>query len=507
MPAIINTNTASLNAQRNLMGSQNSLQTSLQRLSSGLRINSAKDDAAGLAIASRMSAQVSGINQAIRNANDAISMSQTAEGALSQSSNILTRIRDLSVQSANDTNSGTDRVAIQQEVGQLQQELNRIANETQFNGKNLLDGTFSAAQFQVGANANQTIDVSLSSARSTDMGNQSVTSMGTAGKATAGASATTAASTVTGSSLTVAGLKTKVVTANAGDSAGDVAAAINRVSADTAVTAKATTTASLAVTSAGSALPATFTFDLTSVNASSSTTNPNTAHISAQITNANDLSGLADAINAKSGQTGISAVANAGTISLKNEAGDDIQFTNVVSSNATTLDLTGDDAQPAVGATAAVPATTITMGSTTGTSARVAGQIEFDSSQSFSVTESAANFMTGTTSSGSTLSSVGNIDITSAAGANSALKVVDSALDFVNGLRAKLGAVENRVDSTISNLSATSENLSAARSRIQDADFASETASLTRSQVLQQAGMAMLAQANAVPNQVLTLLR
>jgi flagellin len=225
------------------------------------------------------------------------------------------------------------------------------------------------------------------------------------------------------------------------------------------------------------------------------------------VTNANDLSGLADAINAKSGQTGISAVANAGKISLKNEAGDDIQFTNVVSSNATTLDLTGDDAQPAVGSTAAVPATTIAIGSTTGTSARVSGQIEFDSSQSFSVTESAANFMTATTSNGSTLSSVGNIDITSAAGANSALKVVDSALDFVNGLRAKLGAVENRVDSTISNLSATSENLTAARSRIQDADFASETASLTRSQVLQQAGMAMLAQANAVPNQVLTLLR
>jgi len=157
MSSTINTNVASLNAQRSLMGSQGALQTSLQRLSSGLRINSAKDDAAGLAIASRMSAQISGINQAVRNANDAISLSQTAEGALGKSSDILNRIRDLSVQSANDTNSGSDRVALQQEVGQLQQELNRIAGETQFNGKNLLDGTFSAQQFQVGANAQQTI--------------------------------------------------------------------------------------------------------------------------------------------------------------------------------------------------------------------------------------------------------------------------------------------------------------------------------------------------------------
>ena len=496
MSATINTNVASLNAQRSLMGSQGSLQTSLQRLSSGLRINSAKDDAAGLAIASRMSAQISGINQAVRNANDAISLSQTAEGALSKSSDILTRIRDLSVQSANDTNSGSDRVALQQEVGQLQQELNRIANETQFNGKNLLDGSFAAQQFQVGANANQTITVGMSSAKASAMGNQSVLTTGTAGKPTAAAvaSGAVATSTVAAGTLSVAGIKTSSVTVNAGDSAGDVKAAINRVSADTGVSATATTSASLTVSTAS-----TFTFDLTALNASANTaTTSNTAHISANVTNVNDLTGLADAINAKSGQTGITAIANAGKISLKSETGDDINLAAfTTSTTGGTMTFTGDDATPT--------AATIDA---TNTGTRIAGQLTFNSSQSFSVTDSTAQFgTTAATAQGSTLSSVGSIDITSQSGANSAITVVDSALDFVNGLRAKLGSVQNRVENTISNLSSTSENLSAARSRIQDADFAAETASLTRSQVLQQAGMAMLAQANAQPNQVLTLLR
>src|ERR1700755_2113043 len=178
--AVINTNIASLNAQRNLTSSADSLQPWLQRLSSGLRINSAKDDAAGLAIASRMSAQISGLNQAVRNANDAISLSQTAEGALRESSTILTRIRDLAVESANDTNSATDRAALQQEVSQLQQELNRVANETEFNGKKLLDRSFVAQQFQVGANANQTIAISMQSAKGSDIGSQQLGSGGSA---------------------------------------------------------------------------------------------------------------------------------------------------------------------------------------------------------------------------------------------------------------------------------------------------------------------------------------
>ena len=490
--AVINTNIAALNSQRQLHGSEMTLQQSLRRLSSGLRINSAKDDAAGLAIASRMSAQISGMNQAIRNANDAISLSQTAEGALGKTSDILTRIRDLSVQSANDTNSGSDRVALQQEVGQLQQELNRIANETQFNGKNLLDGTFSAQLFQVGANANQTVMVGMSSTKSIDMGNQSVISAGAAATATVGTTSTVA----TPQTLDIAGIKTSTVTVNAGDAAVDVAASINRVSADTGVSAVAKTTASLKVTGT---VPATFTFDLSNLNAAQSApVVQNTAHISAQVTNINDLSGVADAINAKTGQTGITAIAVAGTIKLASENGDDIQFQNVTSSvTGTTLDLAGNESATPVA---------VQLGNGN-TAARVAGQLYMSSSQTYSVTDSVADFFTATTAQGSTLDSVGSIDVTSQLGANNAITIVDSALDFVNGVRAKLGSVQNRVEATIANLASTSENLSAARSRIQDADFAQETAALTRSQVLQQAGMAMMAQANAAPNQVLTLLR
>jgi flagellin len=505
MAAVINTNTASLNAQRSLMGSNGALQTSLQRLSSGLRINSAKDDAAGLAISSRMSAQISGINQATRNANDAISLSQTAEGALSQSSDILRRMRDLSVQSANDTNSGSDRIALQQEVGQLQQELNRVANETEFNGKKLLDGTFSAQQFQVGANANQTISIGMSSAKATDMGNQQVSSaggstfgvvVGTGG--TAGTPNTPPANNVAVQTLNVSGLKSANIAVAAGDSASTVAAAVNRESATTGVSATSRTEAQLTAQLAGGTTPSTYTFSLSSKGSGSATTPVN---ISAQVSNQNDLGGLADAINAKSGQTGITATAKAGVITLANEAGDDIILGNVTDGTTGTGTLSVE----AAAADGSYTGTGTVM--TEDNATRITGQVKFNSSSSFSVTSSATTgaLVTGTV--GSSLSNVGQIDIGSQKGASNALVVIDSALDFVNGLRAKLGAAQNRVESTISNLSTTSENLTAARSRIQDTDFAQETASLTRSQVLQQAGMAMLAQANAQPNQVLTLLR
>jgi flagellin len=501
--AVINSNIASLNAQRNLSGSKNTLETSLRRLSSGLRINSAKDDAAGLAIASRMSAQVSGINQAIRNANDAISLSQTAEGAMAESGNILRRIRDLAVQSANDTNSGTDRVALQQEVGQLQQELNRIANETEFNGKKLLDGSFTAMQFQVGANANQTIGVTVGSARATDIGNQSAVTDGSAMNAVGGAATVPSAVTV-GQDLVISGLKQRTATVGAGASAKDAALAVNRQSTDTGVTAVARTQATL--TAALGAGPSTFQFTLASTNLSGT----NSATISANVTNASDLRGLADAINAKSGQTGVSAVSRGNTIDLVSETGDDILIESVSDGAAGgSLTVVTPDVDGA-GTFAPVPVVLDDAGANQ--FVRITGKVNFNSSEAYGINA----FDTGTTNAGTTLlagpvasrlSSVGVIDISSQLGANDAIIVVDSALQFINNSRAKLGAVQNRVESTISNLSATHENLSAARSRIQDADFAAETAELTRSQVLQQAGMAMLAQANAMPNNVLSLLR
>jgi flagellin len=471
------------------MGSANSLSTALQRLSSGLRINSAKDDAAGLAIASRMGAQVSGLNQAVRNANDAVSLSQTAEGALSETSDLLGRIRDLAVQSANDTNSGTDRAALQQEVSQLQQEMNRVANETEFNGKKLLDGSFVAQQFQVGANANQTIAISMTSAKGTDIGDQQVSTNGTSLEPVA-AAATLPANTVAAQNLTVSGsVGSKAVAVAAGASASTIAASVNAQSEGTGVTATARTEATLTAQNTG-----TFTFSLNGSNATA-------AGISVQITNTADLSKVADAINAKSAQTGISAIANGSSVQLTSETGDDIGISNVSDGSTGTLSIAAGTYEGAY-----TPGTAVALGGAAGSSV-VNGRVSFSSSQAYTVNTDTAGTLLTTATNASTLSSVANIDVGTQQGANSAISVVDGAMDFVNDLRAKLGAVQNRVDSTITNLSTTAENLTAAKSRIEDADFAAETGNLTRAQVLQQAGTAMLAQANALPNQVLTLLR
>jgi flagellin len=467
------------------MSSAGSLQTSLQRLSSGLRINSAKDDAAGLAIASRMSAQIGGLNQAIRNANDGISLAQTAEGALSTSSSMLLRMRDLAVQAANDTNSGTDRTALQQEVSQLQQEINRVATSTQFNGKNLLDGTFTAQNFQIGANANQTVAISMTSAAATAIGNNTLASTGSATTTSATAATDTGLNTVAAQTLTISGTVGST-TANVAvnSTAAAVATAVNAVSASTGVSATASTSATLTAQNTG-----TFTFNLYGSNSSA-------VAISASVVSTSDLSSLADAINGKAASTGVTATASGGTITLSSAQGYDIALENVSNGAAGTLTMTGATGAGAI------------LGAAAGTdSSRVAGSVSFSSSSSYSVATTTTGTLFAASPNASTLSSVASINVGSQSGANSAISVIDGALGFINSQRAALGAVQNRIESTVSNLSATSENLSAARSRVQDADFAAETAALTRSQVLQQAGMAMLAQANAVPSQVLTLLR
>lgn len=493
--AVINTNTASLNAMRNLTSSQGTLATSLKRLSSGLRINSAKDDAAGLAIASRMTAQVRGLNQAVRNAGDAISLSQTAEGALGESSNILRRIRDLAVQSANDTNSGTDRAALQQEVQQMQQELNRIANDTEFNGKKLLDGSFVSQQFQVGANAHQTIGITMGSAKATEIGNQSLVTGGTAVIATASV----------GGGLVVPGngIQTQTFTVTGGigsadvdvvqdDSARQIAQNVNVTTEKTGVSASARTTAQLTVSGADS-----FAFQIVGENGTA-------VQISGTVNalDPTDLSGLAAAINAKSGTTGISAAAYSGRIELVSATGDDIGIADMITTSGTgSVTLTGYDVD---GTTLTAPAQI-----DDGDSAVVAGHVTFAASDAYTITGGTDDLFTATTgtASSSALQSVSTINLGTQLGSNDAISIVDGALGFINSLRAKLGAVQNRVESTVSNLSATAENLTAARSRIEDADFAKETGELARSQVLQQAGMAMLAQANALPNNVLSLLR
>lgn len=507
----INTNVASLNAQRNLTTSQMSLTTSLQRLSSGLRINSAKDDAAGMAISSRMSAQINGLNQAARNANDGISLAQTAEGGLSTAGDLLQRMRTLAVQAANGTNSASDRASIQSEVSQLQQELNRVANTTQFNGQNILDGSLNNAQFQVGANSNQTINFSISSAQASAIGNNTVNATATGANLISEALASTATATIAANTfdaqaLTIQGNGAAVTIPNTtltnGSSGFKIAAAVNAASGTTGVTASALTTATLGAFSAG-----TVSLQLQGAPTAAGAANPVT--ITATLATATDVSGFASAINAQTGATGITAVADTtnGTIALTQTQGYDIGVNNV--SGGTGVTVKGVTNAGAAG-------TAVTLGAATAatSAATVGARVTFNGPSAFTVTASVANggVFAATTANGSTLSAVSAVDVTTLTngiptGANNALQVIDSALTNINNSRASLGALQNRFANTISNLQATSENLSASRSRIQDTDFAAETAILTRGQILQQAGTAMLAQANSLPQGVLSLLK
>lgn len=383
MPQVINTNIASLNAQRNLNSSQSSLNTSLQRMSSGLRINSAKDDAAGLAISERFTAQIRGLNQAARNANDGVSLAQTAEGALAEVGNNLQRIRELAVQSSNATNSQSDRDALQAEVTQLLSEIDRVANAAEFNNVKLLDGSFTGAVFQVGANSGETITIaSTTDANTAALG--SVATNTSAGLSIAASTLTGFATAVAANDLTINGTDIGAIASagSAAERAGQLVNAINNVSQTTGVGAS---------------------YD---------------------------------------GATGQLTLNSAAAITVADGAADTIVgFDNVAFATVTTA--TGID--------------TLTVG----------------------------NF----------------------AGAQSAIDLVDSALTSINDARATLGAVQNRFESVVRSTQSTSENLSASRSRIMDADFAAETANLTRAQILQQAGTAMLSQANSLPQNVLSLLQ
>jgi flagellin len=382
--SVINTNTASLNAQRNLSSSSAGLATSLQRLSSGMRINSAKDDAAGLAISERMTTQIRGLNQAARNANDGISLAQTAEGALGEVSNNLQRIRELAVQSRNATNSDDDRAALQKEVSQLKSEIGRVAKDTQFNGINLLDGSFTSKSFQVGANQGQTIDIAK-------IANASLDSLGSWSEPTT---------------------YTQTQTPTFTDATSASSLTINGVTISTAANASGT------AATAGAALKAAFD------TAKNDPSNTSLANVS---------------------------MSAAGAITSTDE--------KLTFSNATNI-------------------TGLTAGATTGTATP------------------------GTAHTGFL-----DLNVSTAAGADKAILAMDGALKAVNSARADLGAVQNRFASVVSNVQTTTENVSASRSRIQDTDFASETANMTRNQILQQAGTAMLAQANQLPNGVMALLR
>lgn len=705
MGLTINTNVMSLNAQRNLGTSQSALAKSMQRLSSGLRINSAKDDAAGLAISDRMTSQIRGLNQAVRNSNDGISLAQTAEGALQETTNILQRMRELAVQSANDTNSASDRSSLQAEVNQLKQEMTRIAETTEFNGKKLLDGSMTSAQFQVGANANQTISFGISSARSTSLGNNSLntnnnigiesatysgstltvsnkatssevftitdtsgTTSTVVGGATAAALATSLGATsaaysnslvfdvsgITGSganntvSITV-GTTTLALTKAADGTLGGAAAGFTLNSTNQTVTYSVTDGTNLEVnainwTAGGSALTgslgftradgttytstvvggnvadvgydqratAVYTFNSASTKASvksngtslgtagtegltgigltaatgnnnvaeqvltvvgkegSKTVNVATGHTAAVIADnvnsvssdtgvtataktaatisnlsangsvtftlqgtntsavsinatvlSNDLTNLVTAISEQTGNTGITATLSAdkSSITLEQSAGYNIRIGDFEHSGAIT-----DTATPA---NAVVQTMKVTGNQGIGTqlvdggsvaelsqtdSTVVGGEVSFSSSAGFNVTSSvglSGRSIFNTAANGanvSTLQSIDNVDITTVQGSANAIKSIDGALMQIDNMRGELGAVQNRFESTIANLSNVSENLSAARSRILDADIAQETSAMTKNNILQQAGVSILAQANQAPQLALSLL-
>jgi flagellin len=519
MAQVINSNIASLNSQRNLSSSQANLSTSLQRLSSGLRINSAKDDAAGLAISERFTSQIRGNQQAARNANDGISLAQTAEGGLSTAGDLLQRIRELAVQSANGTNSDSDRASIQNEVSALSQELDRVANTTQFNGQNVLDGSLTSAQFQVGANANQTINVGIQSAKATDLGNNTTTSSNAGISKSAVAADQTeditttpptyAKNTVAAQTLTFSsrGGTSTDVQVNAGDSAKAIAASVNGLSGKSGVNASASTQATISGINDGSVE-----FTLRGANSIANDTKSQPVTIAAKVVSG-DLSALAQAVNAQTGTTGITAsirLAEDGTkeLQLNNSTGDDIQIRSKTAAGIglTGANMRGADTTPAIGNTPAVGGTPTALAQDS--AVVVGGKVDYSSDGGFSIaSDDGGNTLMASASEGSELQAISKLDVSTVAGSNAALKTIDSALNQINSNRAALGAIQNRFASTIANLNTTSENLSASRSRIQDTDFAQETATLTRGQILQQAGTAMLAQANSLPNGVLSLLR
>ena len=392
MTLTVNTNFASLSAQRNLSGSQGNLETSMERLTTGLRINSAKDDSAGLAISERMTAQINGLNQGVRNANDGISLTQVAEGALGEVTNNLQRIRELAVQSSNATNTQADRNALQSEVSQLLNEIDRVANKTSFNGVSLLDGSFTGANFQVGANNGDIVSVS------------SITDANVAALGSATQTTTTASEG--------AGLGSIAISALTGYGTASLAGDFLVAGTDIGILGAATSAAERG-------------------------------------------GDLVEAINNISATTGVTATSDGTNISLI---------------SASTFAITG-----------------------AGTVAEVGFNMAANSA---SLTFTAANNV-----------GIANLSVAGYSGAQLALDQVDSALTSVNSARATLGAMQSRFDSIITTQQTTSDNLSASRGRIQDADFAAETAAMTKAQILQQSGIAMLSQANSAPQNVLALLQ
>lgn len=479
----VTTNIASLNAQRNLQKSTLSLNKSLERLSSGQRINHAGDDAAGLAISTGLQSQIRGLNQAVRNSNDGLSLIGTAESAINSYTDILQRIRELAVQSANDTNSTQNRQALDTESNQLLQELQRISTTVEFNGTKLLDGTFIAKQLQVGAQAHQTISMSTGNLQTNVMG-QVATITG----------ATVTATTALGSGELVlngvdvgAASGDGVSSINSSASAIAITNAINSKTALTGVTAEAQPSSLTAAVAAVGAITITPPASQIAINGI------NIVDVGASVTvGANDAtSTLRNSINAKTNQTGVTATLDqTNKLVLTAADGRNIQVVTTGSIGDNLGFVAANDFD-----NSATPA---------------GGKVKITSNNAIVVSGTAPLARSGLTP-GTVVkdpnTAINTVSLASVTGANLAISIVDNSLEQVNGIRANMGAITNRLEQTIQNLQAISENLSASNSRIMDADFATETANMTRNQIMQQAGISILAQANNATQSVLSLLK
>jgi len=511
MSLVLNTNIASLNAQNNLSGSQASLSQSLERLSSGLRINSASDDAAGLAISQQFTTQINGTNQAVRNANDGVSEAQTTAGALNTIVNNLQSIRTLAVESANGSNSASDRAALNNQVQQQIAEITQIAQQTTFNGLNVLNGSSGTTVYQVGANVGNTIAVSLQQGVASNQIGQYSTQTG--GLTTAVALTGLATATISdGTSTATIGATSGFVgstTFQGVNSAYAKAAAINGAGLQGVTASAATTVADTAAFGPiGQSGTAPSTYNLT-INGQAIYSGALNVAVGTSLSS----SAVAAQINLFSGTTGVTASVNSvavgtspvGAITLSNSDGSDIVIGQLVTE--------GTAATAGGGFTAAVAGTTVAGAVTT------QGKITLTDSKPVTLTDvggggstAALGFTSGvatglSTVTGGATATLANQNVLSVAGANSTISSVDAALATVSAFQSQLGAIQNRFTAAVGNLQSTAQNLTQSRSTIQDADFAAETANLTKSQVLEQAGISVLAQANQQPQLILKLLQ
>ncbi|PRA31300.1 flagellin N-terminal helical domain-containing protein [Pseudomonas poae] len=486
MALTVNTNIASITTQGNLNKAGGALATSMQRLSSGLRINSAKDDAAGLQIANRLTSQINGLGQAVKNVNDGISIAQTAEGAMQASTDILQKMRTLALSSATGSLSADDRKSNNDEYQALTAELTRISTTTTFGGQKLLDGSYGTKAIQVGANANETINLSLENVSANKIGSQQI-------KTTA---ITPDADGLTGGTITVTGNgQTKDVVYDATGSAKSIAASLN--GAVGGLTATASTEVKFNVdesitkpTAPAPAVPASFSLTV------------GTAKV--DFIGVTDNAGLADQLKSNAAKLGISVNYNEvdGSLEVKSDTGENITLAGTAGSTAVGMavkDGKGDYPVTA-GDVVFTPAAN-------GANLVAVGQISLDSSKGYSLSGDGVAELFGTATVSSTKTTVADTDVTDATNAQNALAVIDKAIGTIDGVRSGLGATQNRLTTTADNLQNIQKNSTAARSTVQDVDFASETAELTKQQTLQSASTAILSQANQLPSAVLKLLQ